>query len=168
MRGYSCSPDSNWVQVLALSMSLVCLFVFNWNIIALQCRVSFCCMVKWICCMYTYILSLSDLPPTPISVITEHRAEFPVLWSRFPLAWPSSKKCTNNTCWRGVEKRESSYTVGGNVNWHSHCGEQYRDSLKTLKIETSYDPVIPLLAIYPEKPLFKRTHVHQCSLQHHL
>ena len=25
----------------------------------------------------------------------------------------------------GVEKRESSYTVGGNVNWHSHYGEEY-------------------------------------------
>jgi len=24
-----------------------------------------------------------------------------------------------------VEKREPSYTVGGNVIWCSHCGEQY-------------------------------------------
>ena len=23
-----------------------------------------------------------------------------------------------------VEKREPSYTVGGNVNWYSHCGKQ--------------------------------------------
>ena len=30
----------------------------------------------------------------------------------------------------GVEKRESSYTTGGNVNWHSHYGEQYEGSLK--------------------------------------
>ena len=30
----------------------------------------------------------------------------------------------------GVEKREPSYTVGGNVNWCSHYGEQYRGSLK--------------------------------------
>ena len=30
----------------------------------------------------------------------------------------------------GVEKREPSYTVGGNVNWCSHYGEQYGDSLK--------------------------------------
>ena len=29
--------------------------------------------------------------------------------------WPSSKS-TNNKCWRGVEKRECSCTVGGNVN----------------------------------------------------
>ena len=25
---------------------------------------------------------------------------------------------------------EGSYTVGGNVNWFNHHGEQYRDSLK--------------------------------------
>ena len=30
----------------------------------------------------------------------------------------------------GVEKRESSYTVGGDANWYSHYGEQYGDSLK--------------------------------------
>ena len=30
----------------------------------------------------------------------------------------------------GVEKREPSYTVGGNVIWYSHYGEQYRGSLK--------------------------------------
>ena len=30
----------------------------------------------------------------------------------------------------GVEKRELSYIVGGNVNWYNHYGEQYRGSLK--------------------------------------
>ena len=30
----------------------------------------------------------------------------------------------------GVEKREPSYTVGGNVNWYSHYGEQYGGFLK--------------------------------------
>ena len=30
-----------------------------------------------------------------------------------------------------TEKRESSYTVGRNVNWYRHYGEQYRSSLKT-------------------------------------
>ena len=29
-----------------------------------------------------------------------------------------------------VEKRESSYAVGGNVNWCSHCGKQYGESTK--------------------------------------
>ena len=32
-------------------------------------------------------------------------------------------KSTNNKCWRGVEKRESTNTVGGNVNWYN--GKQY-------------------------------------------
>ena len=30
----------------------------------------------------------------------------------------------------GVEKKELSYTVGGNANWCSHNGEQYGGSLK--------------------------------------
>ena len=33
----------------------------------------------------------------------------------------------------GVEKREPSYTVGGNANQYSHYGEQCGDSLKTWK-----------------------------------
>ena len=30
----------------------------------------------------------------------------------------------------GMEKREHSYTIGGNVNWYSHYGGQYGDFLK--------------------------------------
>ena len=30
----------------------------------------------------------------------------------------------------GVEKRECSYTVGGNVNWYSQCEEQHGSPLK--------------------------------------
>ena len=29
-----------------------------------------------------------------------------------------------------VEKREPSYTVGGNANWYNFYGEQYGDSFK--------------------------------------
>ena len=32
---------------------------------------------------------------------------------------------------KAVKKRESSCIISGNVNWHSHCGKQYRDSLKS-------------------------------------
>ena len=46
------------------------------------------------------------------------------LWS----AWPKCLQITN--AGEGVEKKEPSYTVGGNVNWYSHYGEQYRGSLK--------------------------------------
>ena len=36
-----------------------------------------------------------------------------------------------------VEKREPSYTVGGNANWYSHCGEEWR-FLKKLDIELPF------------------------------
>ena len=32
------------------------------------------------------------------------------------------KTSANNNAGEGVEKREPSYTVGGNVNWYNHCG----------------------------------------------
>ena len=73
----------------------------------------------------------------------------------------------------GVEKREPPCTVGGNINWYSHYGEQYGGSLKNLKlflkIELPYDPAIPLLGIYPEKNTGQKDsrtlHSLQCCLQ---
>ena len=56
----------------------------------------------------------------------------------------------------GVEKREPSCTVSGNVNWYSHYWEQYGGSLKKLKIELPYDPAIPLLGIYPGKTIIQK------------
>ena len=51
-----------------------------------------------------------------------------------------------------MEKREPSYTVGGNVNWSSHYGKvEVWKFLKKLKIELPYDPAISLLGIYLEK-----------------
>ena len=43
----------------------------------------------------------------------------------------------------GVEKRELSYTVFGNVHWYRHSGEQYGGSLKKLNVELPSDPAIP-------------------------
>ena len=45
--------------------------------------------------------------------------------------WPSSKGLQTISAGKGVEKRECSCTVGGNVHWYSHCGRQHGDSLKT-------------------------------------
>ena len=50
-----------------------------------------------------------------------------------------------------MDKRERSCTVGGNVNWYSHYGRWYGDSLKILGIRPPYDPAAPLLGIYPEE-----------------
>ena len=44
--------------------------------------------------------------------------------------WPSltSQQITN--AGEGMEKREPSFAVGGNVNWYNHYGKQYGGSLE--------------------------------------
>ena len=44
--------------------------------------------------------------------------------------WPSSKNLEIIHSGEGVERREPSCTVGGDVNCYSHYGEQCGDSLK--------------------------------------
>ena len=46
---------------------------------------------------------------------------------------------------------EFLYTTGRNVKWYSHCGKQYGDSSKKLKIELPHDTAIPLMGIYPKE-----------------
>ena len=53
-----------------------------------------------------------------------------------------------------MEKREYSYTFGGNVNWHNHCAKQY-GFFKNIKNRT-YDPAIPFLGIYPDKTIIQK------------
>ena len=49
--------------------------------------------------------------------------------------WSSSKNLQTIKRWTGCGEKEPSYTVGGTVNWYSHCGEeQYGDALNNLKI----------------------------------
>ena len=52
---------------------------------------------------------------------------------------------------KDVEKMEPWYTIGGNVNWCSHCGKTVGRFLKKLKIELPYDPAIPLLCMCLKK-----------------
>ena len=82
--------------------------------------------------------------------------------------WPSSKSLHTINARKGVEKREPSWTVGGNINWYSHYGRRYGDSLKILGIEPPFAPAVPLLGIYPEETKNEKTHVLQCKLQHYL
>ena len=74
------------------------------------------------------------------------------------------KKSTNNKCWRGCGKKGNILHVGRNLSWYSHYGKQYRVSSKYQKIELSYNPVSPLLGLYPDKTIIQKDtctpHVH--------
>ena len=70
--------------------------------------------------------------------------------------WPSSKSLQTINAGEGVEKRERSCTVGGNVNWQPLWKTVWR-FLKKLGIKP-HDPEIPLLGIYTlRKPKLKDT-----------
>ena len=60
-----------------------------------------------------------------------------------PVSMAIIKKRRNNKCWRGQEKREPWCAAGGDVNWQSLWKRPVQRFLKILKIELSYDPVIP-------------------------
>ena len=62
-----------------------------------------------------------------------------LLWCMFDL-WPGNfcmlwtwpkKKSTDNKCWRGYREKGILQTIGGNINWYHHYGEQYEVSLKS-------------------------------------
>ena len=57
---------------------------------------------------------------------------------------------------RVYRKGEPSYTIGGNVNWNSHYGEQVWSLLKKLKIELWYDPAVLVLGIHLEKTIVQK------------
>ena len=55
-----------------------------------------------------------------------------------------------------MEKRETSSTVGGNVNWCNHYEKQYGNFLQKLKIGLPYDVAIPLLGKFPQKIIMRK------------
>ena len=57
--------------------------------------------------------------------------------------WPSSKILQTVNAGDGVEKRGHPCTVGGNVNWYSHYGRWYGDSLKKTRNKTIKWPSNP-------------------------
>ena len=61
-------------------------------------------------------------------VIREMQIKTIMIYHLIPIRMTLIKKSTN--AGEDVERREPLYSVGGNVNWSSHYGEQYGGSLK--------------------------------------
>ena len=83
--------------------------------------------------------------------------------------WPPSKSLQTIKAGKGVDKRKPSYTVGGNANWYSHCGEQCGDSFScqfssvTQSCPTlcdSMDFSMPGLPVHHQLLEYTQTHVH--------
>ena len=55
-----------------------------------------------------------------------------------------------------MDKRVSSYIVGGNINWYNHFEKKVGRYFRKLNIELSYDSAIPLLGIYLEKTFLEK------------
>ena len=65
-----------------------------------------------------------------------------------------------------MEKREPSYTTGGNLSRYHHCEEQYGGSSEN-KTELPYDAAIPLLGMYLDKTIIQKdtcTHMFTAAL----
>jgi len=68
-----------------------------------------------------------------------------------------SKKSTKINTGEGVETREPSNTVGGNVNWWWYSvWRTVQRFLKKVETELLYDPGIQLLGIYLEKTIIQK------------
>ena len=71
--------------------------------------------------------------------------------------WPSSKNLQTINAGEDVEKRESSCTVGDNISWYSHYGDQYQDSLKKKRNKAAIWPCnLTPWHNYPEKTVIKK------------
>ena len=73
-----------------------------------------------------------------------------------PVRTPITEKFTNNKCWRGCGEKGTLLYHRWECKLVQLLWKTVRSFLKKLKIESPYDPAIPLLGIYPAKTIIQK------------
>lgn len=96
-----------------------------------------------------YIWACSDELKVVDALLTLHKECYNAMLPQIKLKIKSMnnlylKRNKKQVMIRKTEKKELSYTVGGNVNWSSDYKKQYGDASKYWEIELPSDLTIPL------------------------
>ena len=88
-------------------------------------------------------------------IIRKMQIKTPIRYHPTPARLAIIKMFTSNKCWRGCGKKGTLLHCWqcklAQPLWKKVCR-----SLRKLKIELQFDPVIPLLGIYPEKTITQK------------
>ena len=85
------------------------------------------------------------------SLIREMQIKTAMRYHLVPTRLTSIKIVRNNECWQGCGKKETLMHCWWECRLVQPLWKTVWRFLKKLKIELPYDPVIPLLSIYPKK-----------------